>query len=284
MADARRLVEGVVKLVSLPEVFVRLDAMIRDPYCNLADVADIIADDPGMSARLLRIANSAMFNFPSPIDSIQRAITVIGTKQLRDLVLATSVIEVFNKIPQTHVNMESFWRHSLGTGIMARTLATCRREPNVEHFYVAGLLHDIGRMVMYMAIPHKANEAIERCLAQHKLLHVAERELLGFDHADVGAELISAWQLPGALTEAIRYHHAPSRASEYPDDAAITHVADIVANALVKGTSGEHLIPTLDNQAWSRLDIEVARLRELVSFAEHQYADVVDFFLGKEAA
>jgi len=277
--SARNLVEGIVKLVSLPEVYIRLDGMIKDPCSNLSDIATLISDDPGLSTRLLRIANSAMFNFPSKIDSIQRAITVIGTKQLRDLVLATSVIQVFKGIPQEQVDMESFWKHSIATGIAARAMATARRESNVEHYYVAGLLHDIGRLIMYMEVPHKSHKALLVSEETSEQLHIVENDLFGFDHADVGGELMDSWDLPDALCEATRYHHSPASARHYPHDAAIVHVADIIGNTMGYGSSGELLVPELDNKAWQKLEIEAGKLPDILEQVEHQYHDIVDFFL-----
>lgn len=277
--NASSLVQGIVKLVSLPEVYYRIDAMIKDPYANLADMATLIGSDPGLSTRLLRIANSAMFSFPSHVDSINRAITIIGTKQLRDLVLATSVIDIFKGIPQEQIDMEAYWRHCIATGMTARAIATARREPNVEHYYVAGLLHDIGRLIMFMEIPHKSHKAMLACQETHEQLHIVEKETIGFNHAEVGGELAVVWDLPEALRESIAFHHTPGNAEQFPHDAAIVHVADIISNIMAYGSGGERVVPQLETLAWQRVEVEANKLPEIMQQVENQYHDAVEFFL-----
>lgn len=276
---AKELVTYCNGITSLPAIYQRLDQAINDPYSDLSTIASILSEDSSLAARLLRLANSAMFCFPSKVDTVSRAITIIGTKQLRDLVLATSVIQLFNKIPEEHVSMESFWRHSIATGITARIIATYRREANVERFYVLGLLHDIGRLIMYLQIPEMANRAIEKSGSDEMPLYEAERDLLSFDHAAVGKELLEKWKLPKSLQEGVAYHHLPSRAKLYPEEAAVVHIADIIANAFKMGSSGEPTVPPFVEQTWSRLGLTVDQLPHIVEQLEMQYSSAVEIFL-----
>lgn len=276
---AKELVTYCSGITSLPVIYQRLDEAINDPYSDLSKIADILSEDSSLAARLLRLANSAMFCFPSKVDTVSRAITIIGTKQLRDLVLATSVIELFNKIPEEHVSMESFWRHSIATGIAARIIATYRREANVERFYVLGLVHDIGRLIMYLQIPEMANRAIESSTVNEIPLYRAEQELLNFDHAAVGKELLAKWKLPKSLQEGVAYHHVPTRAKIYPEEAAVVHIADIIANAFNMGSSGEPTVPPFVEQAWNRLGLTVDQLPHIAEQLETQYSAAVEIFL-----
>ncbi|MCW8826284.1 MAG: HDOD domain-containing protein [Gammaproteobacteria bacterium] len=275
-----QLVSRCKGITSLPTIYRRLDESINDPYSDLSDIAFILSDDPSLTARLLRIANSAMFNFPSQVETVSRAITVIGTKQLRDLVLATSVIELFKNIPDQHVNMESFWRHSIATGIAARVIATYRREANVERFHVLGLLHDIGRLIMYLQIPEELNSAIELSVDKGIPVYQVEKQLLGFDHTAVSEVLLSQWQLPVSLQEGVAYHHAPGHAKRYPEEAATVHVADIIVNAFKLGNSGEPSVPLFVESAWTRLGLENEKLPLISEQLLLQYGAAVDLFLG----
>jgi len=274
------LVSRSGKVASLPIIYQRLDEAINDPYSNLAGIATILSEDTGLSARLLRIANSALFNFPSKVETVTRAVTIIGIKQLRDLALATSVIELFTDIPEEYVSMEGFWRHSIAAGITARVIATYRREANVERYYIMGLLHDIGRLVMYLQIPILANEAIEHAKSARIPLYRAERELLGFTHSEVGQGLLKEWRLPDALQEAIGYHHQPQLAGRYPEDTAMVHFADILANAFKMGSSGEPAVPPLAPKAWESIGLPSSRLPSITEQVEAQYRDAVEIFLG----
>lgn len=270
---------GAVQLVSLPRIFFRLDETINNPYSNLSDVTDILLDDPSLCARLLRIANSSLYNFPSAIDTVSHAVTIIGTKQLRDLVLATAVMERFGAIPQDRVDMRSFWQHSIACGIAARVIATHRRETNIERFYVLGLLHDVGRLVIYMRLPDLANQTLMRCVEHNELLYEVEKEWLGFDHAAVGGALLKGWRLPDAIQEAVACHHKPLAATRYPKDAAIVHVADILANALQLGSSGEHIVPPLSNEAWLAIGLSENLLPSIVAHIDVQYRAALDIFM-----
>ena len=174
------LLQGAVKLPSLPEVFLRLDEAISSPRCSIGDIGDILQDDTALCSRLLRIANSPFYSFPSKIDTITRALTLVGTQQLRDLVLATSVMKVFRDIPADLINMEMFWRHCIATGVAARVIATYLRESNGEYFYVMGLLHDIGYLMIYTRLPNEAEKILTQSKESESLVYELEKEALGF--------------------------------------------------------------------------------------------------------
>ncbi len=188
--DPQKLIceSGIVP--SLPIIYARINKAVNDPTSSMTSIGEIISKDMGLSARLLRMVNSAFYNFPSRIDTISQAVIVIGIEQIRDLALGTSVIELFEGIPRRLVTMESFWRHSVTCGLAARMLAVHRREINVERYFVAGLLHDIGRLIIYLKIPSQASEALSRCKTTGEFLYQAEREIMGFHHAEVGGALM----------------------------------------------------------------------------------------------
>ena len=277
------LVQGRVKLASLPQIFYRMDEAINNPYSQLSEIADIILEDSNLSARLLKIVNSAMYSTPSEITTITRAITIIGTKQLRDLVLATIVIKQFQGISSDWVTMESFWKHSIACGLAARIIATYSRKSNVEHFYLLGLLHDIGRLVLLLELSDMTNSAIEHARGKGELLYRVEQEQIGFDHSQVGGALLKKWKLPESLEEPVLFHHDPLNANHYPDETAILHVADIVANSLRFGSSGECFVPPLNNEAWGRIGLSVSTLGAIVVQIDQQYQDAIHLFLGDTA-
>ncbi len=280
MADRRPvdpidLIRGVTTIASLPSNFLRLDEVVNSPRSSLTDIGAVISEDPGLSARLLRVVNSAFYGFPSRIDTISRAITVIGTQQLRDLALATSVINLFEKVPSDFVDMETFWRHSVGCGVAARVIATFRRESNSERYFVAGLLHDIGSLVLYTREVHLSLQALERAREEKTLLHPLERQIIGFDHAAVGLALLKSWNLPQSLQAAVAFHHDPIRASAYPVEAATVHVADIIANAMQLGSNGDIQVAPLDPQAWSVLKLSPSILGSVMEQVERQFEGAV---------
>ena len=275
MRRASDLLKGVVSVASLPGVYLRLSAVVSDPRSSAADVGRVIAEDPGLTARLLKLVNSAMYGFPSKIETVSHAISIVGTAQLQDLALATSVIRLFANMPESLVTMESFWRHSVACGVTARAIASRRRELNVERYFVAGLLHDIGRPILFMQVPAEARAAVLRSRETGEPLFQVEHALLGFDHTHVGHALLDLWKLPPSLREAVAHHHYPERAQRFPVETAVVHIADLLANALGFGTSGEPGIPPLDSRAWDCVGLAPTVLDDLLDESERHYQAAV---------
>jgi HD-like signal output (HDOD) protein len=282
IAAAQTLVEGAVSVASPPMIYERLVRVINDPRSGSADVARVIGEDQGLTARLLRTVNSAFYSFPRPIDSVTQAVTVVGTRQVRDLALATSVMSMFDDVPAELIDMQSFWHHSLACGTIARVIAGHRREDNVERYFVAGLLHDIGRLIIFLRAGTQAAEAIGRARETGQALFLCEAEVLGCDHAQVGDALLDKWNFRGAFREAVLYHHRPRSATKFPAETAAVHVADVVANALVWGRSGELHVPPFDPQAWESLGIDPQLVPMLIDEAERQL-DAALHLLGGDA-
>jgi putative nucleotidyltransferase with HDIG domain len=254
------LISDNLKIFSLPSIFLRLNNAVNDLRSSVTDIGNIISEDQGLTARILKLANSPLYGFPSKIETISKAVLIIGTKQIRDLTLATSIIRVFEGIPENLITMETFWRHSIACGVIARIIAGYRREPNVETFFTAGILHDIGRLIMYAKMPAECRDILSQIAKQPQLLFKVERESLGFNHTDVGGLLLKQWKLPQDLMEAVANHHNPDKALQYPVEAAAVHVADILAHALQLGNSGEKYIPRLSEEAWAKLSFQTSML------------------------
>lgn len=231
------LVKGSIRLLGLPEVFVKLTRMTEDPRSSGAAIARTIARDPALTARLLRLANSPFYGFPSRIDTIERALTVIGTRALRDLVLATSVVEVFSRMPI--MEMRTFWRHSLLSGVAARLIGIRCGSSEPEALFLSGLLHDVGQLIILAKLPEMGRETRQRAHDCGLPLHAVEKAVIGFDHAEVGGELLRQWRLPPAIREAVMGHHLPPGAARTPLSSVIIQVADILAHELLETPAAE---------------------------------------------
>lgn len=281
MCTPHTLLRGDVQVASLPIIYSRINEAVNNPRSSTADISTIISDDPGLTSRLLKLVNSAFYGFPSKIDTISRALFIVGTRQLRDLALSTSIINLFNGISKSLVDMESFWRHSIACGVAAKVLATYRRtEVNVERFFVAGIVHDIGRLIIYKKKPQEAHQALLLAKNGGELLHIAERNIFGFDHAEVGRLLMQMWKLPPNIEEVVAFHHQPQRAVLYPMEAAVVHVADIIAHGLQLGSSGEHRVPPLKESAWDLIGLSTSVLSPALDQIERETADIQNLIFG----
>ncbi len=278
--DPHDLMKGYWEISSLPMIYYKIDEIINRPNTSMADIGKIVGQDPGLTVRLLRLVNSAFYHFPSKVETITHALVVIGTQQLRELVLATSIVNLFQGIPKDLVSMESFWRHSISCGLAARIIAIYRHEPNTERFFIAGMIHDIGRLIMYKKISDLSRSALVRSKTCGAPLFWVEKEVIGFDHGQMGRILLQSWNLPQNLEEAVAFHHRPKLAHCYPMEAAVVHIADILVNALQWGTSGAHAVPPLEAEAWDILGLPVNVLSSMLNDLKGQVNEVVHSILG----
>ncbi len=245
-----QLIAKVRTVYSLPQTFHRLQEVVQNPDSSMSDIGEVLMADQALSARILQLANSSFYGFPSRIETISHAVTMIGAEQMVALVQGTCVASIFSRVPRELVNMELFWRHSIACGVTARLIAARRREPNTERFFLLGLLHDIGRLVIFQHLPEDAATALETAGRERRLLFQAETAVLGFDHATVGYDLLRTWKLPGRLCEPIKMHHSYNATSLYPIETAILHTADVIVNAMRCGSSGERYVPPLHGPHW----------------------------------
>ena len=278
--NAERIVSGVLKVAALPAVAVKFNEAIKNPLTSNHELDKIVSEDAALASKLLMISNSALFNFPSEIDTIEKAITVVGHKQLNQLILSCSIVSMFKDIPQDVIDMEQFWRHSIAVATASRILASLRREQNKEKFFTAGLLHDIGKLIMFSEIPKYAKEVINNCSETNTLMHIAEKNILGFDHATLGSLLLEKWNLPTEIVIAVSHHHAPSTSRGNIVTASIIHIADIISHALKLGVSGERFVPTLNDKAWEVLNLDVDVLSAVVEQLHVQHQEAVKYILG----
>ena len=263
---------------SPPPVYHKLHQAMQDPDTSFSDFSDIISADPSLAIRLLRIANSPFYGLGSKVETIIHALGVIGINQLKELALATIMVNQFKGIDKDLVNMQSFWMHSIGCGLAARTIAKNMGERDVEPYYTASMLHDIGSLIIYKEIPDKAREILTRCKSEGLSLSVVEDDVLGFTHAEVGAVVFTQWGLPGTLVEAVRFHHRPSEAEDHPMFPAIVHMADIIAYEMDLGTGGEPAIPVLDPTAVQRTGLTRAFLTDIQDYVRDQVEEAVSIF------
>ncbi len=276
--DFQRLTRRhLLELPTLPMLLFRINEIMAKPTSSANDIAAVISKDTALTARILRIVNSAFYGFPSRIDSVSRAVAIIGTRQLSMLASGISVVRMFRDIPSDMMDMDSFWRHSIGCGVHARIIASYHGIQNTERLFLSGLLHDIGRLILYSYEPRPARYAIVKARRIDSAVREVECEELGFDHAETGGMLLKRWKLPVLIEHAVRYHHTPQEAP-YPLEPSILHMADIMTHAMAIGSSGERFVPPLDHYAWEGMGISVNALESIIRQADRQINEIFEFF------
>lgn len=277
MTSVQELIANVSDLVSLPEVAVRITEMVDDNNTTADDFAKVIAQDPGLAARVLKLANSPVFGLSKEISTIPRAVTILGTKQLRDLVLSTSASHSFDGIPNELISLQNFWHHSLYCGLLSQTLAAHSKNAKTESMFIAGLLHDIGQLVMFNRMPTESTEALLLVLEgpEELQMYEAEQRVFGFDHTQVGGELIKSWHLPEIIRECVALHHAPEQAVDHPAEVAIVHIANSGAvMAELHSMSETDDVPPIHPITWETTGLSPEMLEDAIKSTDEEINEI----------
>lgn len=275
------LTSEVHKLVSIPDVYYRLESLIQSPSSTIHDFAGLLSSEPDICARLLSLANSAFYSFPTSIESVERAIQLIGIRQIRELVLATSITRIFSQVPLGMVNMDMFWQHSVAVGVFAKSVGQYCHQTQPERFYISGLLHDIGRLVFYLKLPGMMHDLMIQREIKEELLFELEQQCLGYTHAEAGGHLLKKWHVPESIYEPVRCHHKPQESDEFANVTAAVHVADAWVNRHGLGSSGERFELSIDPAALKLLNIEAYELDEIWDLAIDDINDVLNKCLSQ---
>jgi putative nucleotidyltransferase with HDIG domain len=252
------LLDEIVTLPSAPTVLVKVTQMIDDPSASFTGLGEAISADPSISMKVLRLVNSAYYGVRQRVGSLEHAISLLGLKVVKNLVLTATVFRVFSSARPGQAPLfdrEQFWLHCVGTGIVARVLAR-HAAPAVavdpEEAFAAGLLHDVGKIILDQHLHKQFDQALEESAASGTPLHQCENEVIGVNHAQIGGKLAERWKLPGELVRAISHHH-PSRDEEaVPYAAAVVNLADYICYAKEIGRGGPEGSAKLASEAWDQ--------------------------------
>jgi HD-like signal output (HDOD) protein len=288
---ASQWTRDVSGLVSPPEVCIRMLDLVESPKSTAHEIGEVIASDPNLSARLLKLVNSSFYNYSGRIDTLSRAIAIVGMRELYSLAVSVSAIRAFSKIPMEIINMDTFWRHCLFCGIIARNLGKRCGVLHPERLFVAGLLHDIGVLVAFAKAPDKARDLLLISQGDEQALAYAEQQEYGFNHAELGGMLASLWNLPDTLVEAISCHHNPLEAVCSKQQAAIIKIADMLADrsdlgALFSPIPRRDEPLDIDRTLWRAIGLVAANFDEtqIIADAGKQFIDISGLLLAKADA
>jgi HD-like signal output (HDOD) protein len=278
--SARDLARLAQTVPSLPLTFQRIQELVGNPNSSTPQLTEAVGADQGLVTRVLRLANSSFYGLTNRVDSISQAVSLIGMRQVRDLALAAAVVDLFGNLPGNALDGRRFWEHALAVGIASRLLAARRGERETERHFVAGLLHDIGLVVMAQQQPHLVAANLTKASEAQQPLVLVERRDLGYDHAEVGGAVIEHWHLPPTLIETTAHHHHLSASVRHVHDCATVHLADVLVESLAHGSGGEAVVPPLDPPAWDALGLLPLDLAPISAALERQMVEVSAIFLG----
>lgn len=275
MPTAEELVQSCTSIFTLPEIYFRVREVVDDSNSTMEDLAEVLKLDPAISARLLRIVNSPIYGFPKQIDTISRAVSLLGTQAITDLVTATTVGRTFSGVPVQLMDVPKFWRRSVFCALLAGKIAKSCGIKDSERFFVEGLLRDLGHYVLYQYAPQRAQSALIEAGHLDVSLAEVERSNIGCDFAEVGAELIRSWGLPVQIEQAIRHQLSPSEAGDHAQHASIVHLAGTVVDCMEHDSTQRPTEVPFDPQALHTTGFVLANFPALMANAQGELGDML---------
>jgi putative nucleotidyltransferase with HDIG domain len=266
-------IEQLIEVPTLPIVIQKITAVIERQGASAEDIGRIIETDQALTAKVLRLANSAFYGFPGRIGSVSHAVVVLGVNVVKGLTLGASVFDMM-----VVAGMDQLWRHSLGVGAAARVLANQIGLKNVEEVFTAGLLHDIGKVVLAVKAPELATRVDATIRERDCTQAAAEQVVMGFTHTDIAGWLATAWHLPTVLKDPIAFHHDPGRAVGAVAQTRVVHVADVLVKAMGCGESLDDQVPPLSPDAWQALNLDDQALAACLAKIAEEF-DTIDDYL-----
>ena len=258
----RSRVENISTIPTIPSVLKQLSTIIENPKISLNEISHFVSQDPALTTKILQMVNSALYGFPGRISSVNHAVMLLGLNVVKGLLLSVSVFEIMHKA------MIGLREHSIGVAIASKVLAQKKGLKEPEEVFVAGLLHDVGKVILTLAWPEEYDRTVKEAETSGIAIFDAERSRFSETHAAVAGWLAEKWHFPRKLCECIANHHRPQTSSLAPLETAVVHMADVLVKARGLGYSGDRLVPDVNVKAWEALALSEVDLREILKELE----------------
>ncbi|MEA2102052.1 MAG: HDOD domain-containing protein [Thermodesulfobacteriota bacterium] len=279
-----RALNKATDILTLPTVVQEIMDISSNKYSSLSDLTDVVERDPALTTKILSVANSPYYGFVKKVSTISHAVVVLGFQEIQHIVMSMSVVNLFDQRGSDFAR--GLWRHSFSVGVATRMVASYLNLKMDGRYFVAGLLHDVGKIFLFQYMPEQFNKLlVEMDKKENKLTyHRLEAEIYGISHAEIGGKLLTSWMFPSDIADAVLYHHSPENAKKDKSFAACIHIADILCT--IRGISplkdnflltvNREILPVVDgfkedfstedmDELLSRLDLEIERQSSFVS-------------------
>ena len=243
MKSIQNIVTYINEFPTLPTIFSALSDVMANPRSTAHDAAEIISGDQAAASKVLKIANSSVYGFRGKISSISQAIFYLGFVEVKNLVMALSVINLFKKSANTAFNAVEFWKHSIGVGVITRNIGKMLGANAIENYFLTGILHDIGKLLFFEYFTEDFNSAVTLAQNENVMIREAEQKVFGISHTTVGEMIAEKWKLPINIKNVVRNHEIGLNSGEYDELVACVHLANIASRAYEMGFAGDMIIP-----------------------------------------
>ncbi len=274
LKDLQKTLESISSIPTLPTVIERITRLLQNPKTSAEEIGKAITTDQALASKVLKLVNSAFYGFPGRISTITHAIVILGFSTVKNIVLTASILDIFSRKRTTDVadfDFEQFWLHSIACGAASQSIAKFLGNKDKEECFIAGLIHDMGKVILCQYLPEDFKEAFSLSRQQSLLFYESEKKLFNITHEEIGGMLAERWNLPKSLQNAIKYHHNPSTSRDHYMTTAIVHCADIFVRALDFGNGGDTKIPVMAENVWKNLGLENVPLPTLFDSIEDEF-------------
>ena len=263
--EANKIASAISSFPGMPGTAVKLLGLIDDPAMRVSQIEEILRHDPGLTANVLRLANSAYFGIPSKVGSIRQAVILLGLKRLIQMVIAACVSAIMDKsVPGYDLPPGELWRHSIAASVAAEGLVKVLKVEAAEEIFTAALLHDVGKLVLGDFVKDEFKQ-IETAVSEGIGFEMAEKIVLGTNHAEVGARILTKWLLPAEIVNAVQFHHAPEASEQLSSMLDIVHVANFISMMIGIGIGRDGLQHEPSAEVTERLGLEPEHLEKVAS-------------------
>ncbi|PKL82309.1 MAG: hypothetical protein CVV24_10730 [Ignavibacteriae bacterium HGW-Ignavibacteriae-3] len=264
MDSIQNIVNKINDLPTLPLVYSKLTGAIEDPHNTVENISKIISSDQASAFKILKVANSPFYGFRGKIDTISQAIFYLGFNEVSNIVLSLSVIKMFsNENSLKDYSPLDLWSHSIGVGLLARSVGMAMREKDLENYFLAGIFHDIGKLIFMVYAAKDYQQAIELAKSKKITLSEAEIELFGNDHSMAGYLLAEKWKLPASIQSTVKNHHNFKESDKGNLLLGSIYISNIYAKAIGLGNDGYSIISRPVENVWDTVKLNPGYIRSI---------------------
>jgi len=277
------IIEAKGQLPTLPSVITSVLELIRNPKTSASDIGNAISSDIALSSKILKIVNSAFYGFPKKIGTVSQAVVILGFNTIKSAILGVSIIEAFEEMykgEEMYFDRKEFWKHAIGTASTSRVIARTIGYPESEEAFVAGILHDVGKLILDQFLNKQFREVVRRAHAEKVSMEKIEKEIIGFSHYTIGSYIIDRWNFPEHLSKTVLFINNPMLSGD--DEitvrlVSIVHIGNIISRALNIGHSGDAIMPRLNRKSWDLLGLKTNQLEEIMENTLKEFKNASDF-------
>lgn len=277
MLELKSLLEQSTELPSLPEIYMKVSGLLESDASDAIQIGEAVQTDPNLTARILKVINSAYYGMQNTVTSIPQAVTLLGRQLLQQILTSSVLAGVFKDVEIANFSMRDFWEHSIKTAIIARHLALQNRNIiDHEAFFTAGLLHDIGRLVVAKEAPDLVADIDDLVKKEHANVIQLEREQLGITHVEVGVAMMKNWGMPSLLTQCVLNHHEVNHDSPFAIESSIVYLANRLSHSELATDEKEmqSILSTIPD--WETVDCTPEQIYIACELASEQWYEVMD--------